>query len=392
MYLSENYKIAKRSKLNKLSVSDISVKLPDLKNSAEHKTGVIAKWITEWITKDLASGKIHYNDLIPSKSDFAYLLGVSIGTVQNAIRYVEDLGYLESKQCVGTMIKNRSGSEGAGVRKLTSKKDFTMEAIKKIIIDEDIKIGQNLPSAAQISAQTGFAVNMVRLSLETLAQKGYIKKADKSGKTNCWVVSDRNFTTSYDSTLTKAETLVDMVAKELEDYINSDFQLGDKLPSHQQLSKTFKVSVKTIHDAVKVLSENGIVQSKRGTYGTIVIKKSKDAASCTKPETSIFAPAKDAAFYHYEKVQYKIKKMIAQEYEIGDKLPSIKELSKTFDLSPNTIRQAFHNLGREGYLVFSRGRYGGTFIIDIPEIESQSFKWLALNPQYAKEYSEKNQV
>lgn len=79
--------------------------------------------------------------------------------------------------------------------------------------------------------------------------------------------------------------------------------------------------------------------------------------------------------------------MIAENYEIGDKLPSIKELSASLDLSPNTIRKAFHNLSREGYLVFSRGRYGGTFVIDIPEVESQTFKWLAVNQQYAKEYS-----
>jgi hypothetical protein len=36
--------------------------------------------------------------------------------------------------------------------------------------------------------------------------------------------------------------------------------------------------------------------------------------------------------------------------------------------------------------VFSRGRYGGTFIIDMPEVENHSFKWLAVNPQYAHEY------
>ena len=78
--------------------------------------------------------------------------------------------------------------------------------------------------------------------------------------------------------------------------------------------------------------------------------------------------------------------MIANDYDIGEKLPSIKELSKQLDLSPNTIRKAFHNLAQEGYLVFSRGRYGGTFVIDIPDIETpQAFKWLAVNPQYVKE-------
>ncbi len=124
---------------------------------------------------------------------------------------------------------------------------------------------------------------------------------------------------------------------------------------------------------------------RRGKYGTTVIKIPNDKTLSVKPEMSIFAPAKDTAFYHYEKTQNKIKRMIAEEYDIGEKLPSIIEMSKMLDLSPNTIRKAFHNLAKEGYLVFSRGRYGGTFIIDIPEIEQQTFKWLAVNPQYVME-------
>ena len=78
--------------------------------------------------------------------------------------------------------------------------------------------------------------------------------------------------------------------------------------------------------------------------------------------------------------------MISENYEIGSKLPSIEELSKEMDLSPNTIRNAFQNLAKEGYRAFSRGRYGGTFVIDIPETEEETFKWLAVNPQYAQMY------
>ena len=151
-----------------------------------------------------------------------------------------------------------------------------------------------------------------------------------------------------------------------------------------------KTSVKTVHDALKVLIDRGILLPRRGRYGTSVIKLPNSSVSSFKPETSIFASAQETAFYHYEKTQNHLKKMIAQDYEIGDKLPSILELSKSLDLSPNTIRKAFHNLAKEGYLVFSRGRYGGTFVIDIPEIESQTFKWLAVNPAFAKEYQTEN--
>ena len=44
-------------------------------------------------------------------------------------------------------------------------------------------------------------------------------------------------------------------------------------------------------------------------------------------------------------------------------------------------------LAKEGYLAFSRGRYGGTFVVDIPETGEETFKWLAVNPQYAEVYN-----
>jgi DNA-binding GntR family transcriptional regulator len=146
------------------------------------------------------------------------------------------------------------------------------------------------------------------------------------------------------------------------------------------------VSVKTIHDALKTLIDEGILLARRGRYGTTVLKMPFDNNISVKKETSIFASAPETAFYYYEKTQNYIKKMIAENYEIGSKLPSILELSKELDLSPNTIRKAFHNLAHEGYLAFSRGRYGGTFVIDIPETDEQAFKWLAVNPKYAEVY------
>ena len=179
-----------------------------------------------------------------------------------------------------------------------------------------------------------------------------------------------------------------MVVKDLENYIINNLKVGDKMPAHGALAKALKASLKTVHDALAILIDRGVLLARRGRYGTTVTRIPGAEMFLQKPETSIFAPAKDTAFYHYEKTQNYIKRMIADEYQVGDKLPSIQELADRLDLSPNTIRKAFHNLADEGYLVFSRGRYGGTFIIDIPEVEAQTFKWLAVNPQYAKEYSE----
>ena len=89
-----------KSALTKIKISDITVELPDLKNCDDSKSIVIGKWLSEWIKTDLSLGKVQVNNIIPSKSEFAYLLGVSVGTMQNAFRNLEDVGYVESKQCI----------------------------------------------------------------------------------------------------------------------------------------------------------------------------------------------------------------------------------------------------------------------------------------------------
>lgn len=383
---NDNYIFHKKSDLTKINISDIDAKLPDLKNSSESKTIIIGNWISDWIVKSLDSKKIKENYVLPSKAEFAYLLGVSIGTVQNAIRYIEDLGYVESKQCLGTLVKNQKNNVYT-MRKLTSKKDYAIESIKKIILSENYKTGDILPSTRVISSKIGFSVNTTRVALETLSSYKILSHNKKSAKESGWIILTTDIKLNMENISTKSHTLVDMVVKDLENYIVENLKVGDKMPSHEALSKILSASIKTVHDGLKVLIDKGILLARRGRYGTSVIKLPAGASNHQTTEDSIFAPAKDTAFYFYEKTQNSIKKMIAQDYEIGDKLPSIKELSEKFDLSPNTIRKAFHNLADEGYLVFSRGRYGGTFVIDIPETEEQAFKWLAVNPQFAKEYN-----
>ena len=382
----ENYIFPKKAELHKISISEFNNNLPNLKDTDDSKSTAIGKWLARWISSAIKSGKVAENNVLPSKADFAYLLGVSLGTVQNAIRYIEDLRYVESKQCIGTLVKDRT-KKSASLRKLTSKKDNAIEAIKHYIISNNFKAGDKLPSSRTISMIIGFNSNTTRLSLETLASFGIVSHNKKSARESGWIVNNTDFEISQGEVSKDTKTLVDMVVKDLENYITSNLKVGDKMPPHATLAKELKASIKTVHDALKVLIDRQVLLARRGRYGTSVIKLPGTISFGEKPETSIFASAQETAFYHYEKTQNNIKKMIASEYQIGDKLPSIKELSERFDLSPNTIRKAFHNLAKEGYLVFSRGRYGGTFVIDIPETETQSFKWLAVNPQYAKEYS-----
>lgn len=376
-----NFILPQKADLIQIKTSDIEFELPDLKNIKESKAVVIAKWISDWIRHDLAEGKIKVNNLLPSKASLAYFLGVSAGTIQNAVRYVEDSGLVCSKQCIGTIIK---GESDYGVRKLTSKREIAIEAIKSFILDKNFKAGHSLPSSRKIAEKIGCSANTTRLALEYLCSVGILEHNFKSTKESGWILKSSDIKNQKKNS--EPKTLVSKVEKDLKDYIGANLKIGDKLPAHAELSSILRVSIKTIHDALKSLIDEGILLPRRGRYGTTVIKMPYSDKNNERKEMSIFASAQDTAFYYYEKTQNHIKKMISENYEIGSKLPSIIELSKQMDLSPNTIRKAFQNLAKEGYLAFSRGRYGGTFVVDIPETGEETFKWLAVNPQYAEIY------
>ncbi len=372
--------LPKKSKLYQIKIEDINLELPELKNINKSKAAAIADWLIKLIETDK---NFKPDCLLPSKPELAYLLGVSIGTIQNSLRHIEDLGYVESKQCIGTIIKDKNMP--AMMRKLTSKREVAINAIKKYILDKKYKAGQHLPSARHISSEIGCSANTTRLAMEYLATINIIEREFKNSNEAGWLVKSTDF--SSDNPDNETTTLVKKVENDLKDYITKNLKTGDRLPVHSELAEILSVSIKTIHDALKLLIDDGILLPRRGRYGTTIIKMPYENKNFEiKKETSIFAPAADTAFYYYEKTQNHIKQLIAENYEIGSKLPSIIELSKTLDLSPNTIRKAFHNLAKEGYLAFSRGRYGGTFVIDIPQTDEQTFKWLAVNPKYAEVY------
>lgn len=397
MKSTEKFVLLDKSKLRKLSIKDVSIPLPDLKNIFESKATAISNWIIDWIDTDFKTGKIKETDLLPQKAEFAYHLGVSIGTMQNALRYVEDKGYVESKQCIGTMVTNPKKT-GLTVRKLTSKRDICTDLIKKYVVEKKIKEGQKLPSSRTLANIIKVSANTTRLALENLCSLGILERKYSASNETGWVLKSNDFSIpKTKSDISDNVTLVEKVEKDLEDYISKKLNVGDRLPAHDQLSKELRVSVKTIHDALKTLIKNGILLARRGRYGTTVIRmpnetagnilKNESSPKETSPrETSIFASAQETVFYNYEKTQNHIKTLIAKNYEIGSKLPSILELSKELDLSPNTIRKALNNLADEGYLRFARGRWGGTFVIDIPDTSAQSFKWLAVNPKYVEVY------
>lgn len=57
-------------------------------------------------------------------------------------------------------------------------------------------------------------------------------------------------------------------------------------------------------------------------------------------------------------------KIFSGEYQIGDRLPTERELSEMIEVSRNAVREAYHALEVIGIVEIRRGTEGGTFICD----------------------------
>lgn len=363
----------------KIDINELPKIVPDYKNSTVSKEILTEQWLTEWITNSLNKKTLATNELLPIKSKIAYYLGVSIGTVQNAIRYMEDKGIVESKQRIGTYIKEAKPSANMP-QKLTGKRDLTIKQLKYFIVDNELKLGDRIPSIRTMAKKLSLSTNTVRLSFEHLVSQGILKS---NSIDNEFFYTVNEIPTIEKNSKLEIKTLSTKIEEEILNYLKENFSVGDKFLTHHKLAKMFNVSVKTTHDAVKSLINKGYLVARRGQYGTVVIKTSDKNTLMPKPETTIFAPATQAAVYRYEKIKTRLKQMITQEYDLGSKLPSMQELSQKMDVSTNTIKKALHNLAKEGYIGFSRGRYGGSFVINIPEHqEQQAFRWLAVSKKY----------
>ncbi|MBQ7450064.1 GntR family transcriptional regulator [bacterium] len=363
----------------KIEISDLPKEVPDYKNSAESKEALTEKWLTNWIKDAIKNKKIKTYSLLPIKSKLAYYLGVSIGTVQNAIRYMEDKGIVESKQRIGTYII--SGEKKVSVpHKLTGKRDLTIKQLLYFIVDNELNIGDKIPSIRSMAKMLSLSTNTVRLSIEHLVSKGILKTNIKDKEIFYTV---EKIPEIKGNLKLETRTLASKIEEEILKFIKENFKAGDKFLTHHELAKKFNVSVKTTHDAIKTLINKGYLVSRRGQYGTIVVKTSQKESLMPKPEMTIFAPAAQAAIYRYEKIKNYIKQIITQEFDLGEKLPSMQDLAKRTEVSTNTIKKALHDLAKEGYIGFSRGRYGGSFVINIPENqESAAFRWLAVSKKY----------
>jgi len=326
----------------------------------ENKVDKISNWLINWITLSLECGKIQPFDLLPTKGDLACHIGVSQSTMQSVFRILEDAGYVESKQRIGTYIKNKFKQES--IDKLTSKRELAIEIIKKFILESDYKIGDTMISTRKLAEITGFSATTLRMAFVNLISVGILRK-DK----NNYIINK----TDFEIEIIKTKTLVEKVADNIRTFIETELKSGDTLPASTILAKRFKTSIKTIHDAIKLLSKEGLLLTRRGQYGTIVL--------------DLYSDKRQNELYDYEKFEQKIRIYISQNCNIGDKLPSIKDFASGFQTSEKTIKKALDNLVDEGYITMARGRYGGTFVLDIPQSSSEAYKWLAISSDYVSE-------
>ena len=169
-----------------LTLDDFKIPKPDFSASKAKNGEIITDWLVNWVKYSLEYGIVNFGDLIPNKNILAQFLGVSPATIQNSIRQVKNLGYFYSKQSIGTCVadfysKDIKENDGLCHSSIAECK------IKKIVLDEKIKIDTPILSIAELSKRTDISQNTIRFSLMALEQKGYLEKTHVKGNKYLWI-------------------------------------------------------------------------------------------------------------------------------------------------------------------------------------------------------------
>ena len=132
------------------------------------------------------------------------------------------------------------------------------DAYRETLVVLDGTTGQNAMAQArqfmEVAQITGISNSTIRIAAASLVSEGILKKQDKN-----FVITTMDFDCEKLETL----TLVEKIAANIRSFIQENLSEGDKLPTNIELARNFNVSVKTIHDAVKLLSKEGILHSRR---------------------------------------------------------------------------------------------------------------------------------
>ena len=367
--------------MKKISIQETLPVSPDY--SYETKEDIVLNWLLEVRNYLLVNKIADFGDLIPDKKEISNYLNISTGTIQNAIKYAEDLGFFEARQCIGTTIKDPNQKTGA--YKMVSKKDKAFIEIKRFLINEGYEIGEIIPTVFEISGKIKTSTNTIRLALRKLVEDGFLRREKYEKRVVLIINSEIKMTEKEKSTNPeiKNQNLSKILKENIKKFLAANYKTGDKIPTNLEFSKMFNVSIRTINFAIKELNKEKIILSRRGKYGSIYlnegVKKGEFEKSMfmSKPKTK--NDLEKNYSYKFEYAYENIKKFILKNYEAGDKIPSMKEFAQKLNVGVSTIKHAISMLVKEGVLYVQKGKYGGLFIVEMPEKED-SYRWIALNP------------
>ncbi|MCD8024989.1 MAG: GntR family transcriptional regulator, partial [Candidatus Gastranaerophilales bacterium] len=153
----------------KISISHAKKIEPKFSSSKEE--GALS-FLIEFRSMLLREGLAKIGDIIPSKKEIAHYLNISTGTVQNAVKYAEDMGLFTSKQCIGTMISDGKDKS----LKMVSKKDKALYEIKKYLIDHKYEKNEIIPGYGMLADELRTSQNTIRLAVFELIHDGILKK------------------------------------------------------------------------------------------------------------------------------------------------------------------------------------------------------------------------
>ena len=215
----------------------------------------------------------------------------------------------------------------------------------------EVEEGDIMPSKQELAELLKVSSATLQNAIRHAEDLGYFYSKQRLGT---FVSDPKNKKTKFKKSFSKKDSAKSEIKNLI---IELGLTEGSKLPSSRAIAREISTSHNTVCLALETLVEEGFLEQrfyKKNEKSWFLVQDIELSQNEKKYSLSRTVKNKTLAEIH-EKT---IKNYIVNNFEIGAKIPTTKELSKMFSLSIKTLSDIMQSLARKGVISSRRGKYG----------------------------------
>lgn len=274
----------------------------------------VKRWLERWIRQSLENKELKEGDILPATKELSNFFKVNERIMKIAIFLLQAEDLLLVRAPLGAIVCE-PGGQLSKFKRIGS--HFDCLRVLSEYIQEKMRVGDSLPSTAELIDELGFSQNNFWIAQRILYEKGFLQKIENAnsrlGEGHWRIVKIPQI--HVESKGSFGDKLHDAFLHDLQ-----QLPAGTRLPLVKDLLKKYRTTEKTLFQVIDKLMKEGLLKTDSGRY-----------------------------FYQESEAESLEKVLLAEikNMKAGEKLPAAKVTAKKLNVPRSKIVQVYKSLAKK---------------------------------------------